>query len=172
MTILPQSPNSWDLDKPTNKEIFPLLRKVSAQDKSLYGDGSGTNTLAGLGLLEIERRRVVHYSRVRANNLGNFVPVNSMITNETIPVTGRYDLSAMCVGVVISGTPQFHLRIVGGAVARLAAFSNVAAGTTINFNASDILDLNQGQVVELFLASAAVNLWDYGLTVAYHGPTA
>jgi hypothetical protein len=72
---------------------------------------------------------------------------------------------------MISGSPAFHLRIAGGALVRAAAF-NLAAGTLINFNASDTLDLTQGQIVELALVGNNVNLYDYGLTVAYRGPTA
>jgi hypothetical protein len=147
-----------------------MIRRASVNLDKLTGDAAAENTLAGLGVAEIERRRVVHYSRGMANNLGGVVSAGHIIMNYNIPVSGRYDVSAICIGVMISGSPAFHLRIAGGAIVRAAAF-NSAAGTLINFNASDTLDLTQGQVVELALTGAGVNLYDYGLTVAYRCAT-
>jgi len=147
-----------------------MIRRASINLDPLTGDAAGQNTLAGLGVAEIERRRVEHYYRTQTTASGA-TRTPGVLLSYTIPVSGRYDISGLVVATYSSGNTQFHLKVSGGTVFRNAAH-NPATATLINFTASDTVDLAQGEIVQLVLVNHNVNLWEFGLTVAYRGPTA
>jgi hypothetical protein len=146
-----------------------MIRRASVNLDKLTGDAAAANTLAGLGVAEIEQRRVAHYYRLKTTASGATITPGVLI-NYTVPVSGRYDISCLASASFISGNPQFYLRVSGGEIFRVAAY-NPPTIVLIDFNAADTVALVLGQVVQLVLVNNSVNLYDYGLTVAYRGPT-